>query len=184
MIRMSLFNKIEHVDPAPSRYGEDSFSFLDRVDQKFWQRIRVELEQWFAEYPADEAADLRARFRDKDPAQHFAAWWELYLHRLFNQLGFHPELADVSGRPDFRITGESSFLVEAAATFSGIVDEDRNGTREGWIMAAIEEVKAPDFFVGIDFEKVGMERPSVRQVVAPVEAWLSGLIRMRLPTPR
>jgi hypothetical protein len=41
-------------------------------------------------------------------------------------------------------------------------------------MAAIEEVKTPEFFVGIGFEKVGMERPSVRQIVAPVEAWLSG----------
>jgi len=175
-----MFSQMERTDPSPARYGEDSFSFLDRVDQKFWERIRTELERWFAEYPADEAVDLRARFRDKDPTQHFAAWWELYVYRLFNQLGFrvdvHPDLAEVSGRPDFRVTGpESSFLVEAATTFSGIVDENRNGTREGWIMAAIEEVKAPDFFVGIDFEKVGMERPSVRQVVAPVEAWLSGL---------
>jgi hypothetical protein len=122
MVGVTLFSPITRTDPSPSRYGEDSFSFLDRVDQKFWERIRVELERWFAEYPADEAADLKARFRDKDPAQHFAAWWELYLHRLFNELGFrvdvHPELAEVSGRPDFRVTGpESSFLVEAATTF-------------------------------------------------------------------
>lgn len=180
MVCVTLFSPITRTDPSPSRYGEDSFSFLDRADQKFWERIREELERWFAGYPADEAADLKARFRDKDPAQHFAAWWELYLHRLFNALGFcvdvHPELAEVSGRPDFRVTGPGgSFLVEAATTFSGIVDEDRNGAREGWIMAAIEEVKAPDFFVGIGFEKVGMERPSVRQIVARVEAWLSGL---------
>jgi hypothetical protein len=182
-----LFSQIERTDPSPGRYGEDSFSFLDRVDQKFWQRIRLELEQWFAEYPADEAVDLRARFRDKDPAQHFAAWWELYLYRLFNQLGFrvdvHPELAEVSGRPDFRLTGpQGPFLVEAATTFSGIVDEDRDSTREDWIMAAIEEVKAPDFFVGITFEKVGMERPSVRQIVAPVESWLAGLDPDAIPS--
>ena len=180
MIQVTLFSTFERSDPQPARYGEDSFSFLDRVDQKYWQRIRTELERWFAEYSADEAVDLRSRFRDKDPAQHFAAWWELYLHRLFTQLQFrvdiHPELAEVSGRPDFRVAGpEGSFLVEAATTFSGIVDEDRNSTREGWIMAAIDEVKAPDFFVGIDFKKVGMERPSVRQIVAPVETWLSGL---------
>lgn len=180
MIRLTLFSTIDRTDPSPGRYGEDSFSFLDRVDQKFWQRIRTELERWFAEYPADEAVDLRARFRDKDPAQHFAAWWELYLHRLFNRFQFrvdvHPELAEVSGRPDFRVTGpEGSFLVEAATTFSGIVDEDRNSTREGWVMAAIEEVRAPDFFVGIAFEKVGMERPSLGEIVTPVETWLSGL---------
>lgn len=180
MSPLTLFSAIERTDPRPSRYGEDSFAFLDRVDQKFWQRIRIELEQWFAEYPTDEATDLRSRFRDKDPAQHFAAWWELYLHRLFNQLRFrvevHPELEGVSSRPDFRITGpDGSFLVEAATTFSGIVDEDRDSTREGWIMAAIEEVKAPDFFVGIEFERVGMERPSAREIATRVEAWLSGL---------
>jgi hypothetical protein len=177
---LTLFSQMPRTDPTPSRHGEDSFSFLDRVDQKFWQRIRAELDHWFADYPADEAADLRARFRDKDPAQHFAAWWELYLHRLFMQLGFgvdlHPKLEEVSGRPDYRVTGPNgSFLVEAATTFSGIVDDDRDATREGWILAAIEGVKAPTFFVGIDFEKVGMERPAVRQIVAPVESWLAGL---------
>lgn len=177
---MHLFGQGTRNDPSPARYGEDSFSFLDRVDQKFWGRIRDELEKWFAEYPADGAADLRGRFRDKDPAQHFAAWWELYLHRLFKQLGFrveiHPELAEVSGRPDFRVTGpDGPFLIEAATTFSGIVDEERNGTREGWILAAIEEVNAPDFFVGIEFEKVGMERPGVREIVGRVEGWLNEL---------
>ena len=175
-----LFSEMERTDPGPRRYGEDSFSFLDRVDQRYWECIRSELESWFAEYPDEEKADLRARFRDKSPAQHYAAWWELYLHRLFSRLGFrvdvHPELAEVSGRPDFRITSsQGSFLLEAAATFSGIVAEDRNGAREDWIMAAIEEVRAPDFFVGITFEKVGMERPSAREVVNRVEAWLATL---------
>lgn len=177
---MNLFSQGRRTDPSPSRYGEDSFSFLDRVDQKFWQRIRSELERWFAEYPADDAGDLRARFRDKDPAQHFGSWWELYLHRLFSQLQFevavHPKLEGVSGRPDFRISGpDGSFLVEAAATFSGIVDEDRDSVREGWIMAAIEEVTAPDFFVGISFEQVGMERPSIQEIVRRVEGWLAQL---------
>lgn len=171
---------MERTDPGHAQYGEDSFSFLDRVDQRYWERIRSELEGWFAEYPVEEKADLKARFRDKSPAQHFAAWWELYLHRLFSQLGFrvdvHPELAEVSGRPDFRITGsQGSFLLEAATTFSGIVAEDRNSAREGWIMAAIEEVRAPDFFVGITFEKVGLERPSAREIVERVETWLGSL---------
>lgn len=69
MVGVTLFSPITRTDPSPSHYGEDSFSFLDRVDQKLWERIRVELERWFAEYPADEAADLKARFR-QGPAQH------------------------------------------------------------------------------------------------------------------
>ena len=85
---------MERTDPGHARYGEDSFSFLDRVDQRYWERIRNELESWFAGYPDEEKADLKARFRDKSPAQHFAAWWELYLHRLFSRLGF----ASISSR--------------------------------------------------------------------------------------
>jgi hypothetical protein len=153
---------------------------MDRVDQKFWARVRGELEHWFSEYPAEDAKDLRNRFRDKDPARHFAAWWELYLYHLFRRLQFrvdvHPALSDVSARPDFRISGPNgSFLLEAATTFSGIVDEGRDGARENWILAAIEKVDAPDFYVGIEFERVGQERPSVREIVEPIEAWLSDL---------
>jgi len=177
---LTLFNEIERTDPCPGRYGEDSFSFLDRIDQVFWARVREELERWFSAYPAKDAKDLRNRFRDKHPARHFAAWWELYLHHLFRQLQFrvdvHPALSDVSARPDFRISGpDGSFLLEAATTFSGIVDEGRDGTREGWILAAIERVDAPDFYLGIEFERVGQERPSVREIVKTIEAWLSDL---------
>src|SRR3954447_23347680 len=102
---MRLFDDFERANPLPAEEGEDSFSFMNRVAQPFWQRIRDELDQWFAAYPPDDATDLRSRFRDASPAQHFAAWWELYLHELFLRLGFavdvHPELEGVSGRPDF-----------------------------------------------------------------------------------
>lgn len=177
---VTLFSQTKRTDPSHGRYGEDSFSFLDRVDQKFWARVRAEMERWFAEYPSDDAKDLRGRFRDKNPGRHFAAWWELYLFHLLRQLQLdvevHPELPDVSARPDFRVTGPGgSFLLEAATTFSGIVDEGRCAPREGWILGAIEEVKAPNFFVAIQFEHVGMKRPSVREVAEPIEAWLSGL---------
>src|SRR6202012_3159178 len=107
--RLKLFSETERTDPSPGRHGEDSFSFLDRVDQKFWARVRQELERWFAEYPAHDAKDLRGRFRDKDPARHYAAWWELYLFRVFRQLQFrvdvHPSLPGTPARPDFRVTG-------------------------------------------------------------------------------
>jgi hypothetical protein len=178
--RLTLFSDMKRTDPSPGRYGEDSFSFLDRVDQIFWARVREELERWFAEFPTEHAKDLRGRFRDKDPARHFAAWWELYLFRLLRQIGFrvdvHPPLSDTSARPDFRVTGsEGSFLLEAATTFSGIVDEGKDAVREGWILAAVEEVQAPDFFVSIQFDQVGRERPSVREIVKPIEAWLATL---------
>jgi hypothetical protein len=168
------------VDPSPAEHGEDSFRFMNRVDQPFWERIGDEFERWFAAYPREHAADLRGRFRDAAPGQHFGAWWELYLHRLFSQLGFevevHPELPGAPGRPDFRLVrGKESFLMEAAVTFSGIVDEERHGERENWIMAAIDRAENPNFFVRLEIERGGLERPSVRELVAPLERWVAGL---------
>lgn len=173
-----LFDAGDRIDCSPASH-EDSFGFMNRVDQPFWGRVRDALDQWFAGYPDEHASDLRARFRSADPAQHFAAWWELYLHRLFTCLGYevevHPELSGSSGRPDFRLRwDEGSCLIEAAATFSGIVDEDRNAERDGWIMVALEQVENPNFSVRLEVERSGLERPSVREIAVPVERWLSG----------
>jgi hypothetical protein len=175
-----LFDVFERTDESPSPHSEDAFAFLNRASGVMWERIRTELERWYVAFPLEDAADLRARFRSRQPGQHYAAWWELYLHHVFSRLGFsvevHPELVDVTARPDFRMTrDQDSFLVEAATTFSGIVEEGRNEEREGWIKDAINRATNPDFFVGLEFEAVGLERPSDREIVAAVEAWLKEL---------
>jgi hypothetical protein len=177
----TLFDDFARTDPSPAVDGEDSFSFMNRVAQPFWGRVRDELDGWSREYPSDAAADLRSRFRSPSPAQHFGAWWELYLHQLSTELGYqvevHPELTGVTGRPDFRLTrGEEAFYIEAATTFSGIVpDEDRHGERENWIKKAINSVRNPNFFVALDFNRVGTERPSDREITEPLRKWLQGL---------
>lgn len=175
-----LFDEGVRTDPQPGYYGEDTFTFLNRVDQPFWARIRAELERWFAALPRTHADDLRGRFRKRVAAQHLGAWWELYLHRLFTRLGFeiqvHPDLPDAKGHPDFRlIRGDDCFLLEAAATFSGIVDDDRDAERENWIMAAIDRAQNANFHVRLEIAQGGTERPSVAEIVRRLEAWLEGL---------
>jgi hypothetical protein len=176
---MTLFDDFERSDPRPAKYGEDSFAFFNRADGRFWSRVRDELEVWFSSYPSDEAADLRARFRSDDPRQHHAAWWELYLHRLFACAGWsievHPDVAG-STHPDFRLTrGTDAFYLEALTVFSGIVEEGRNGTREAWVLDLINEVPNRSFFVGVDFEAVGLQRPNRQEVVRPTKEWLETL---------
>lgn len=176
----TLFDDFPRSDPRPAGHGEDSFAFLNRVDRPYWSRVRELLETWFAEYPEADLDDLRNRFRKRGPDQHYAAWWELYLHAAFKRLGFeveiHPELDGVESRPDFRVANlNGSFLLEAATTFSGIVDEGRHGERENWILSAIDQASNPNFFVGLEFEKVGIERPSASEIVRPLESWLEGL---------
>jgi len=36
--------------------------------------VRTLLESWYADYPLEHSADMRARFREDDEVQHLAAW--------------------------------------------------------------------------------------------------------------
>ncbi len=45
-------------------------------------------------------------------------------------------------------------------TFAGIVDDNRDPILETWIEDAINSTKSRQFFVHLDFERTGVERPS------------------------
>jgi hypothetical protein len=174
-----LFDELERTDATPKKEVEDDFSFLNRVAGHFWSTIRDELDRWFVGYPASDALDLRNRFRSPRPDQHWAAWWELYLYRTFEALGFavevHPEIAGTDRRPDFRLRRKDTLYVEATTVFSGIVDENRNPDREAWIVDTLNEIKSTDFVVWLHFEQLGTAQPSKREIIGPVQNWLAGL---------
>jgi hypothetical protein len=176
---VNLFDDFERTDTSFQKETEGNFAFLNRAADPVWFSVRDELERWFAAYPHKDASDLRGRFRSSRHDQHWAAWWELYLHRVFDALGFdidvHPTVARTTGRPDFALQRQDTIYVEAMTVFSGIVDEARSPDREAWLIDALNEVRTTDFFGFPTFERVGMERPSKAQVVRPVEKWLATL---------
>jgi hypothetical protein len=177
---LRLFDDVVRSDGSPKKASEDSFAFLNRAAGPFWTAIRDELERWFADYPASHASDLRSRFRKRTPDQHWGAWWELYLLRLSSCMGFavevHPDIPETSTHPDFRLRrGQGTVYVEATTVFSGIVEEGRNAEREAWMIDALNEVESTDFVVWLHFDQVGLERPRVREVTAPIEEWLTTL---------
>ncbi len=175
----ALFDDFVRTDPEPSR-GEDSFTFLNRVATPYWERVRAFLEQAYAAYPEQHAADLRGRFRDRRWSEHIGAWWELYLFTLFRALDFevevHPTLRGVSARPDFRVgTGEESFLVEARHVATGV--RSRQGTigRDEWITRPLDELSHPDFMVAVRIHQRAPRQPRRSAVTAGVVAWLDSL---------
>lgn len=177
---LTLFDDLVRSDPVPAGDDEDSFTFMNRVDQPFWSRVRDQLEEWFGAYPMDAAADLAGRFRDSDSRQHFAAWWELYLFTLYRRLGYsvlvHPPVAGTTAQPDFLVVrGDEELYVEAAVVFSGVVDEERHGAREAWIYDLVNKATNPNFHVGLEFDRLGMQRPKVTELIRPLEQWLAGL---------
>lgn len=176
---LPLFDTFERSNPDPATIEEDSFTFLNRIDQPYWAEVRRVLEVWFGRYPASEAPQLRRRFRSDLPGQHWGAWWELYLHELFVRLGFrvaaHPPLHDSARRPDFEISrGAWRAYLEATVCFSGIVTDEPGAP--GWLTEAINLVDSPGFFVMVKaVEGTGPERLRNRQISGPIQRWLDGL---------
>jgi hypothetical protein len=107
---MRLFDDLARTDGSPKKASEDSFAFLNRAAGPFWAAIRDELERWVADYPTSHESDLMGRFRKRAPDQHWGAWWELYLFRLFSCMGFavevHPEMPETTTHPDFKLRRE------------------------------------------------------------------------------
>lgn len=177
-----LFDAIDRTDARPGRHGESTFAFFNRVAGIVWERIRTEEEAWYAEYP-DEHGDLRERFRSDDDTQHFAAWWELYLHRLFSRLGFeievHPTIDGRPDRPDMLLDREGEpILVEAVSFSSGIVEPGRHEAREGQVIDAINAIESDSsklFFLRVEFDAVGAQTLKQGLVKRRIVQWLDTL---------
>lgn len=155
-----------------------------------WAAIRSELDAWFASYRQDagdaKGRDLRERFRSGNDRQHFAAWWELYVHRLLRRLYperriiCEPELPGVDGRPDFVVLSEDDtrpeLIVGCVTTLSGIIDErDEKQAVVGYVLDTINEIESEEFFVNLDVTVIGDEWPQKGEIQRPIEAWLGTL---------
>jgi hypothetical protein len=109
-----VFDDLLRTDGSPSAESEDYFTFLNRVDTPFWAEVRRVLDVWFSRYPGERAPALWEEFRSRRGRQQRGAFWELYLHELFLQLGYqvlvHPGLADTSHTPEFELRRDSRQL--------------------------------------------------------------------------
>ena len=125
---MKLFHEGPRTDRAPSPFGGGSFEFYDSSAIPSACRVRDLLERWFAEYPAEHQAELRARFMKGTGFD--GAFFELVVHALLRALGCEVAVhsAVASGRrPDFLASpGDETdpFFVEAISV-SDISDAER-----------------------------------------------------------
>jgi hypothetical protein len=174
-----LFDVRDRTDASPAKRVEGSFAFLNRAAGIVWARQRELMDGWYDAHP-DPDEDLRRRFRSPSTQQHYAAWWELYVHALLRTLGYtvtaHPRVPGTNGHPDFLAErpGES-FYVEAATVFSGIVSPTRSAQLKGAIEDALETVEPSTFYVALRWDRVGDAMPRRREIVEPVRAWVATL---------
>jgi hypothetical protein len=172
----SLFDDVRRTDPSPAAGGEDSFAFLNRVGSSYWAEVRRILDEWYSRYPAEERPALRRSFRSPLPGQHWASWWELYLHELFIRLGYrvtiHPALPDSPKSPDFELRRDAARLyVEATVLFSGVTTSDRFPP---WLFDAINSVDNQSFCVRVvEIAQAGTQRLKDREIAQPLQEWLN-----------
>jgi hypothetical protein len=175
-----LFEDRPRTDPSPASQGEPTYTFLSRVDDPVFDRIRRQLEAWLAEFPDDHRPDLRARLASGDDRQFSAAFWELYLHHVYRLLGYdpeiHPEVPGTGNRPDFLMTSPEGerFYLEAAVPGESL-DEIAHRKRIGQIEDSLNRIESPSFFVLFDVETSGKNAPKIRNLREKVEAWLGSL---------
>src|SRR5262245_33435469 len=103
-----LFEKMVRMDASPKRYTENSFDHLNRSSRPEYEKMRVLIEEWCGHVPDSERKELIRRFASGDDNAFHSAFLELYVHELLLVTGhivtFHPEVSDVSKRPDFLAT--------------------------------------------------------------------------------
>lgn len=177
MVNAPLFDDDVQRFPPPRRPTESDFQFLNRAAGEPWQATRELLEVWYRDYD-DVDDDLRGRFRDPAKAQHVGAWWELYTHATFRRLGYditiHPDLPGTNKKPDFLIrNGSTELIVECAVMLEDSRWADSDG--RNWVLECINDTHDPNFFVRVDINAEGQERPRRAGIMAPVKAWLATL---------
>src|SRR5215217_7851110 len=149
-----LFEEKERNDREPKRAAENSFHFIDRVDDPAFAQVRETFNGWvtrFASLQSDEATnDLLGRFRSKPDDQFYSTVWELYLHEFHVRLGFavrvHPE-SDRGTRPDFSLSRDGrSFYLEAVMPSPSSGESQQPGNVRT-VMEYVDSARNPDFFL-------------------------------------
>jgi hypothetical protein len=148
-----LFDDWDRTDRDSAKRAESSFDYLNRSARQSASNIRATITDWFSHYPSDAREELRARFRRSNDPQHYAAFYELFLHELLLQLGcrvtIHPELDESTKSPDFLVDTPdgSQFFLEATTTTDTSKDKAAAEKRRNEIYDAIDQLESPDFFI-------------------------------------
>lgn len=156
---MKIFDDILRTDKSPALNAEPEFNFLNRSARSEILRIGQLLEEWFGRYPTEHKWELRQRLRSEDDIMHRSAFFELLLHELLIRLDcevtVHPAPNDdMPRRPDFLAkpaTG-NSFYMEATLATEETAEESKAKARINVVYDALNRLKSPNFFIGIDLK--------------------------------
>jgi hypothetical protein len=173
---ITLFDNFQRTEKRPAHENEPTFVYLNLSARPGFVAIRELLEEWFTYYPEESKKDLCSRFRKNDH-QHGGAFFELFLHQYFRQLGYemipHPNIQGESTHPDFlaRRDGRDCFYLEA------IVPQSRqlrpgDASRRDQVHEALQRIESPNYFLFIDHFGYPASTPKLSFLIRDVEEWL------------
>lgn len=133
------------------------------------------------EFPAHHRKEIAGRLRSRADHHFEAAFFELYLHALFQRLGYsvrvHPRAGSRDKRPDFLVTGDGGrgLLVEAAS-ISELSDTARaEESRLKALYDALNRISCPDYFLNVEhYGQLSSPVPG-DQLRRSIRQFLSGL---------
>jgi hypothetical protein len=177
-----LFEDKERSFTGPRSYVEGDWEYLDRSARIEAQRVRAFINKWVGEYPEAHHGELISRIRSGDQHNFHSATFEIVLFALFRSLGctvtVHPDLpAGNAAHPDFLVVtpdGAQAY-VEAVLASDYSQAEIAARKRKDAVLAAIDKIDSPNFFLSVDAEGNPDRPPSGKTLGRQLERWLSSL---------
>jgi hypothetical protein len=165
---VTIFDSVLRTDFQPKRYCEPLFPFMNRCAWPETETIRRTMENWYSEFPVKHQKDLRNRLRSGDDFNYHSAVFELILHATLIRLGFgvdvHPVSPTGEKRPDFWVRDIHPFFVEAAVASGESAQERSANQRMNAVYDALNQLRSPDYFIGIELHGSPAIPPSSRDL--------------------
>jgi hypothetical protein len=173
----TLFSVRGRTDESPRAHQEPAYAFLDRAAGARWERVRGELDGWFAQLPATARADLRNRFAQDAELDHAGAFWELWVHEAHRRRGYEVtvNIGCEAGerRQDFVLArGRERCWLEATVVGGDSPLSFTERRLDEQLRDIVATVRAPRFSLALDVVRYGACSPGRRHVVPPLERWL------------
>ena len=124
--------------------------------------VRDRCERWFQRIPEGKRADLRGEFRSTVDSAHDGAFFELFLHELFTDLGCEVEFQpSISGKtPDFLLYGKNGPFIVEATVAGGTSNPLDLGPNEQKVLDDLNKLRSPHFHLLYDVENTPNATPS------------------------
>lgn len=166
-------------DDSAARRSEPRASFLDRVDDEAFARVRSLIDEWYGHLQdRDVREELRRRLRHPDDRVFLGSFWELYLHEAFRRLGCelepHPAVDSGDKHPDWLVSPPNGepFYVEATLVAPKDADSD---PLQNQLLDRLNGVRDTNFLLWVEILKPSAQTPSAKAACDHVDAWLEAL---------